>query len=390
MNLAKRTEVPMKQQKLQYTVYEHFSDVPKEHWDALCRNCSITLSYEFWKTITSASLNVERYFFILFFCNNRPAALVPCYKIKTDLAIFASLRLKKILAGIRVLWPNFLTLNNFECGSPVTINTPQFLVDDTIDKYSFLSTLNKIILQIARKHRCLLVTVRDFEDNHDVSEFRNSFKKLGFSWLPSLPNTYLDIKWPAIGDYHEALRSHYRYKLFKHLKISEKKKVSYQLIDDFSHLADELCRQWLIIHANAGELKREVLTPEFYREISQNMGDNSKALLFYAEDKLIAHALLLKDNDLLRWLYVGRAVSRNDSLYFMIVHTIIRTAIEMKVSRIEFGLTTYPIKQTFGATLVPIDMAIKLTIPPFNPFLTPFYKLLYKSVRYQEKHVFKS
>ncbi len=234
------------------------------------------------------------------------------------------------------------------------------------------------------------MTIRDFEDNHYVLQFRDHFKKLGYSWLPSLPNTYLDIRWPAITDYHKALRSHYRYKLFKHLKINEDKNIFYRLVDDFSHLADELCHQWLKVNENAGELKREILTPEFYREISKNMGDSSKVLLFYAGDKLIAHALLLKDNDLLRWLYVGRAVSRNDSLYFFIVHAIIRTAIEMKVNNIEFGLTTYPIKQNFGATLVPINMAIKLTIPPFNPFLRPCYNLLHKSTKYPEKHVFKS
>ena len=120
------------------------------------------------------------------------------------------------------------------------------------------------------------------------------------------------------------------------------------------------------------------------------MGQNSQVLLFYAEGKILGHVLLLKDGDLLRWLYAGRVVSQRDSLYYYIIHKIIETAISTGARKIEMGLTTYQIKQDFGAKLVPIYIAIRLTIPLFNPLLSPIYNCLHKAEPcLPDKRVFK-
>jgi hypothetical protein len=161
-------------------------------------------------------------------------------------------------------------------------------------------------------------------------------------------------------------------------------------VADFSDRSNELCRQWHVVHQNAKELVREVLTPEFYSEFSNNMGENSQVLLFYSNAVLVAHVLLLKDGSTLRWLYVGRNHSQTDNLYFYIVYKTIETAITMGVKKLEMGLTTYPIKQDFGVKLVPINIAIGLTVPFLNPVLEPIYRFLHKSTEYSEKRAFKT
>lgn len=327
--------------------------------------------------------------YIVFYHHDLPVALIPFCKIRTDLAIFSAAFLKNILSFIRKAVPNFFKINIAECGSPVTINTPQFLIDNNIDKSEFLIDLKKILTRLSIRERCLMMIIRDFEIDQEVGEYRKGLTGLGFSWLPSLPNTYLAVRWTCIDEYHEAMRSHYRHKLFKHLNINKNNKITHELVDDFSDLSGELCRQWHVVHEKAKELKREVLTPEFYAEISQNMGPDSKALLFYSEGQLLGHVLLLKDGDLLRWLYVGRNISERDSLYYYIIHKIIETAISIGARKVEMGLTTYHIKQDFGAQLVPIYIAIRLTIPFFNPLLSPLYNFLHKSEQYPTKRVFK-
>ena len=86
---------------------------------------------------------------------------------------------------------------------------------------------------------------------------------------------------------------------------------------------------------------------------------------------------------------MGRRQSVNDSLYFYIVDKIVETAIAQHVEWVELGLTTYPIKQDFGAQLMPIDMALWLTIPGLNRALPYFYGWLQRTPTYVTKRVFK-
>ena len=377
----------MTKKKLEYSVYKRVDDIPEAAWNIDAYR-SKTMTYAFWKTLENAKLKDIDYSYLVFFDDYKnPVGFAPGYTIRTDLAIFSSGLLKNILSKIRRLIPNFFTLNILECGSPITVNTPQFVKKEELDTSVFLGSLKAALTSLAVKKRSLLIVIRDFEQDENTSVFESILTKLGFSWLPALPNTYLDIQWDSIDDYHNSMRSHYRNKLFKHLRRN--KEIRYEVISDFGHLSTTLCKQWLVIHNEAKELKREVLTPEFYSEISQNLEENSKVILFYQQEELIAHALLLQDNNMLRWLYVGRNKSEANSMYFFIVEKIIETAIQMKTSRLEMGLTTYPIKTDFGARIVPVNIGVRITIPLTNFLLKPIYSLLYNAKAYPKKRVFK-
>lgn len=377
-------------ENFRYSIYDGIDRVPEEDWDLIKPDHSITMGYEFWRTIENSKLMDVDCHYIVFYDHSFPVALISCCVVRTDLAIFSSQWLKKLLAFVRKFIPGFFTLKILECGSPVTINTPQFVKANVIPTEFFLKKLKLVLTELAHKKGCLITVVRDFEDGHNTDNFKSRLKQLGYAWVPGLPNTYLDIKWSTIDEYLNSMRSHYRYKLLKRLAKNDGKNLQSELVEDFSDLSSELCRQWHVVHKNARELVREVLTPEFYSEFSKNMGENSKALLFYSNGALVAHVLLLKDGSTLRWLYVGRNHSQTDNLYFYIVHKIIETAITMGVRKLEMGLTTYPIKQDFGVKLVPINIAIRLTVPFLNPILEPVYRFLHKSTEYTEKRVFKT
>jgi predicted N-acyltransferase len=375
---------------LKCKLYKTIEEIPKDKWDALRGNSSITLSYQFWKTVEKSEFSyISNLKYIVYYYDSEPVALIPCYTVRTDITIFSGNKFKSLLNSIRNIFPNFLTFNLLECGSPVTVNTPQFLYNDKFPMDVLLKNLKKTLIKLAFKYRSFLIIIRDFESNHDIKDYKKLLRKIGFAWLPSFPNTYLDIRWSSVDEYYKSLRSHYRYKLKKYLKINSRNNISHKLVDDFDEISEQLCRQWLAVHNKADELKREILTSNFYKEFSNNMGEKSKVLLFYKDNKLCAHALLLKDNETLRWMYVGRENPINDSLYFYIVDKIVETAIHMEVTRLEMGMTTYSIKQDFGADVIPINIAIKLIIPLLNFILTPIYYKLYKSKIHITKRVFK-
>jgi hypothetical protein len=334
-----------------------------------------------------SKLNDFCYNYVLFYDDEGvPVALTSFYTITTDIAIFAPKKLRFILQHVRRAFPSFLKVRMLECGTPITLNQP-FVVSDQISNKKVIKSLNELLFRVAKDQGHFLIVLRDFEPNtHSLEAF---FKEEGFHFVDSLPTTYMDIVWTSSKDYLSSMKSYYRSKLLKHLQINQEQGISHELRENFDDLAEILCNQWQVVHSHAAEYQREILTPAFYREFSLKLGSNSKILLFYRNNELVGHALLLMDRELLRWLYFGRKDACNDSLYIYVAHKVVETAIILGAKRLELGLTTYPIKKDVGAYMSPIKLALRSPLSIINPFIGLVYPLLNHTPEIHNKTIFK-
>ncbi len=380
---------PQKPRRFTTKVFSSADNLPQEDWSGLLQGRSCSFSSEFWGAIEKSGLNDFVYRHVLFYDENgRPAALASYYSITTDIAIFAPPALRAVLAAIRKVFPNFLKIRMLECGTPITVNSPPFATADDVAPGDVVDALGALLLTTARDEGHFIIVIRDFEP--DAAALQHEFRRHGFHSVESLPNTYMDIKWPSPQDYLSSMKSYYRSKLQRHLRKNEAQGVRHELVDDFHDLAETLCAQWLNVHHQADEFQREVLTPAFYREFSLRMGFRSKALLFYRGDEMVGHALLLLDGDLLRWLYIGRKEAVNDSLYIYATHKVVETAIILGAKRLELGLTTYSIKQDLGAQMTPIKLALRSASSLINPFVGLGYAALNSTPKIRNKAIFKT
>ena len=369
--------------------FSQINDVPKNLWEPLTQGKSRAFSREFWETIENSKLNDFDYrYIVLVDDNERPILITSFYTITTDIAIFAPKLLRMVLSKIRTVFPSFLKWKMIEWGTPITVSSPPFIAADGINIDMAIREIDITLSHAARNQGCLLILVRDFESH--ATEDLTRLKKLGYKALPSLPNTYLDIRWKTIAEYHASLKSYYRSKLFKHLKRNRESGIHHQRVISFGELSETLCRQWMTVHNQADEFQREVLTTTFYQEFSQRLDNDSQAILFYREDTLVGHALLLLDGKNVRWLYFGRNEAINDGLYLYVAHAVIEAAIEIGAEQLEMGLTTYAIKQDLGATPSAISLALRSVSPILAPFIPRGYSLLNKPPKLSEKNIFKT
>jgi hypothetical protein len=79
----------------------------------------------------------------------------------------------------------------------------------------------------------------------------------------------------------------------------------------------------------------------------------------------------------------------NDSLYIYVAHKVVETAINLGATRLELGLTTYPIKKDLGAYMSPLKLALKAPSRLVNPFVGFFYPLLNQTPEIHNKSIFK-
>ncbi len=373
---------------LKTKIFHSLGEIPQRDWDGLCAFGSVAMSREFWGVVERSGMNDFVYRYIIAYQDALPVAIAAVYTVTTDIAIFAPPLVRRVLDGFRKIFPRFLKWKMLECGTPITISSPPYIRSAAVSDDLVIDALNRDFRRLAKSERCLIIVVRDFEPN--ALDLRASFRRLGYHWTDSLPNTYMDIRWRTPHQYQASMRSYFRSKLNKHLKRNLEVGVRHELIDDFAPLAETLCAQWMEVHTHASEFQREVLTPTFYRELPACMGALAKVLLFYRGDALVGHALLLMDGDMLRWLYVGREKAENDSLYIYVAEKVVETAILLGAKRLEMGLTTYPIKQDLGAEVVPIKLAIRASWGLINPFVGLGYALLNKVPKPSPRQVFKS
>ncbi|WP_374326596.1 GNAT family N-acetyltransferase [Azonexus sp.] len=374
--------------RVRTAVFDHIAEVPADAWDALGAGHSLVYSRRFWEVLEHSGINDFRYRYILFFdSTERPIGIAGFYSITTDLAIFAPPGLRKLLTQLRRLMPNFLKFSILECGTPVTPGSEPFALAPDVAGDAVGKALDQTLQEIARRDGQLLIVMRDFEGA--AWAHQANFEALGYHWLESLPNTYVEVTWPTPEAYIAAMRSHYRRKLLHYLAQCREQQFRYEIRDDFADLADTLHQQWQVVHEHADEYQREVLTPAFYRELAQRLAGKAKVMLFYRQETLVGHILLMLDGELMRFMFFGRHQAAHDGLWIYGGYALIETAIRLGMPRIEFGLTTYDLKQELGATISPVRMALRTTRRILNPFVGPVFRLLNRPPEVEIRHVFR-
>jgi predicted N-acyltransferase len=367
-------------------VFESIRDVLLDEWNAIAKYHSYTYSHEFSEIVESSSSSDCHYGYVLVYDeNDHPVSLTHFNITRTDIAIFSSGWLRTSLTRIRRLFPNFLKIRTLECAFPISSeHHPDSSKQHLLEK-SFQS-LGTTLLELARKQGIFLVIIGPFEPQD--RPYEPALNELGYQFVPCLPIATLDIAWKTPDEYLSSMKSYYRSKLQRHLRINQLNEIRHELRDNFDELAEVLWRQWLVVRDHATEYNGETLTPDFYKDFSLKFGERSKVLLFYCKDELVGHALLLLDRDTLRWRNFGRTKAENDSLYIYACHKVVETAINLGVKHLDLGVTTYAIKRDFGASIIPRKIAIRVSWDIFNKLW--FYSLLNHIPEIQGKDVFKT
>jgi len=358
--------VDMPYQQGSYKIYDNIEQVPVEIWNSIALKSSLTYSCNFWKLLYKSNIKgISDYKFIVIFSGKTPAFIACCYSYSIDLSAYLPAVLQKILQGMRSFFPSFLMAKVLEVGTPINIHTPPFLwTDDSGKNENAAILLNEIIKKISKEQRPFLTGIKDLgtalRSDRALAEI---FSDNDFTITASEPNASIALKWRSIESYRASMKSYYRSKLDRHLNIIGRRNVTSKIVNEFAELAELFEKQWLTVFNKARGVKREVLNADFYKLFSTMFNKEAKAIVFFENEQMIGHALLLIDNDLLRWLYTGKEHPGNDSLYMYVLYKVIEFGIDLGVKKIDLGPTTYGIKQDFGASIDNLFYAFKINTP---------------------------
>lgn len=379
----------MPDQGITYRTYQGIHQVPTEAWDGLAIKASLVYTSDYWRLIEDSAIGCFYDFhYIMVSRQETPVCLAACYFFKVDVNEYLNRILARAIQYIRRLFPEFLRVKILECGTPLNTQLPPFLASVEDKGEDVLACLGSALQDLAREHKVRFIGVKDI-NGALLRQYSASAIFKGWSMVESVPGAYVDIKWRGIDEYLDSMKSYYRSKLNKHLKINAERNVTCTVVEDFAGFSDALAKQWLVVNKGVKGSKGEIINAEFYKNICVEFDADAKALLFYAEGKMIGHALVIRDYKVLRWLYVGREKKVNDSLYQLMMYKVIEVGIALNVEQIDCGPTTYDVKRDLGARIEPLYYALKCNLPVPYKWIDPIVRKMLKTKSPVTKDVFK-
>jgi len=356
-------------------------------WDALVQPGSGPLEHGYltaWETVELQGLS-SRPVIAHAPGSDKPVAACPGYLYDLDIPTVRSPKVSPVVHAIRRVWHGFLYARTYELGSPTPLTNP-FLVPDLGRRPEAVRTLIGAAVEEGKRCDADFVLVQNFVSREGPAA--EELKSLGFAGVPMLPTGVVDLPFDSFDDYLGAMRSQYRRRARQAFKRS--KELSAEHVSDFAEHADEFARLWGLIYERASEIKREILTPDFFRTASA-VEDASVLLMRRPDGSIASFGLLLADRPWLSFLQCGfeEEAGRDEGAYFRLLYEIVRLGIEEGYEQVDLGVTTLEPKLDVGAVPLPLHGWVRHGNPVLQRALKALAHGPMKPPKVEARNVFK-
>jgi hypothetical protein len=216
-------------------------------------------------------------------------AIQPCFTVDQDLLAGIGPAARRVAEAVRRIWPRFLKLRTLMVGC---VAGEGHLDGDEQSHKANAEVLASQLMVHARSLRAPLVVLKEFP-----AKYRNSlecFVARGFSRIPSLPMTLLNIEYSSFDEYMmKALNSATRTKLRRKFRAAAQAlPIELEVLNDISPLIDAIYPLYLQVY-HRSKLHFERLTREYLCRIGQVMPDKVRFFVWRQSARPIAFTLCM-------------------------------------------------------------------------------------------------
>jgi predicted N-acyltransferase len=304
------------------------------------------------------------------------SAIQPFFILDQDLLAGTGTRVKAIAGAIRRFWPGFLTLKTLMMGCAG--GEGHLHAEDPGEQRRQAEILAENISTLARQEKASLIVLKEFP-----ARYRNSlscFLSHGFSMIPSMPMTRLDIsQYSSFEDYlSKAIKAKRRTEFRRKFKEAEQSiPIELEVTCDAERAIDEIYVLYEQVFERSN-LQFEKLTEAYFREIGRRMPDKVRFFLWRQNGKLIAFSFCMVEGETLygECLGLDYTVALKLHLYFYVMRDTISWAIANGFKSIVSTSLGYGPKLQMRHVLEPLDLYIRHTSPLRNAVLRRVLPLL--------------
>jgi hypothetical protein len=309
----------------------------------------------------------EHRYFVIRGAHGEVRAVQPFILLDQDLLTGLGSRTHRLVGLIRRVWPRFLVLRTLMVGCAAGEG---HLDGDPASHAANARSLAAAIVAAARELRAPLIVLKEFQTEY--REPLRCFLDHGFSRIPSMPMTKLNIDYADFDDYMTtALNSATRRKLRKKFRAAAQgAPIQMSVIGDITPIIEEAYPVYLQVYERS-HLHFEKLTREFFCDIGRRMPDKVMFFVWRRNEKLVAFSMCMTEDNAFYPEYVGfdYSVALELHLYHYVVRDMISWAIANGYKTLRSSGLNYDPKLHLRHRLDPIDLYVRHRSPVANALL---------------------
>ena len=286
-------------------------------------------------------------------------AVQPFFIHDQDLLAGVGSRRRALLEAVRRVWPRFLKLRTLMVGCTAGEG---HLDGDEPSRSDNARALACAIVTRARDLGAQMIVLKEFPAQY--REPLQCFLQHGFSRVPSLPMTRLNIDYPSFADYmNRALNSATRRKLRKKfLATAQASPIELSVVDDVAPIIDDVYPLYLQVYERS-KLHFEKLTREFFCGLGRLMPEIVRFFVWRQEARVVAFSLCMIEGDAIYAEYIGLdyTVALKLHLYHYAVRDMISWAMAKGYKWLRSSPLNYDPKLHLRHLLDPLDLYVRHT-----------------------------
>jgi predicted N-acyltransferase len=303
-------------------------------------------------------------YFVIKGAGGEVRAIQPFFLLDQDLLGGLGPQMRPLVSALRRVWPRFLKLRALMVGCAAGEG---HLDGDESSHGTIARLLASAIIEHARGLQASLIVLKEFPAMY--RESLGSFLGRGFSRVPSLPMTRLNIEYPSFEDYMaRALNSATRRKLRRQFRAAaQAPQIQMSVAEQITPIIDEIYSLYLQVYERS-ELHFEQLTKEYFCDLSRLMADKVRFFIWRQEAKIVAFSICMIEGEAIYAEYVGfdYSIALRIHLYHYVVRDIISWAIAHGFRWLRSSGLNYDPKLHMRHQLDPVDLYVRHTFELAN------------------------
>jgi Acetyltransferase (GNAT) domain len=295
-------------------------------------------------------------------------AVQPFFIHDQDLLEGVSPRGRLVVAFIRRAWPRFMRMRALMVGCAA--GEGHLDEADGRPPEWQVRLLASTLVRHARKLGAPLVVLKEFPAKYRPT--LQCFLEYGFTLIPSMPMTKLNIDYPSFDEYMKrALNSATRTKLRRKFRAAaEAAPIDMSVVTDITPLLDDIYPLYLQVYQRS-KLHFEKLTKGYFSQLSRLMPDKVRFFVWRQNAKIVAFTLCMTEGDALYAEYIG--LDYSVALQLHLYHYAIRDMITWSIANghkwFHSSGLNYDPKLHLRHLLDPVDLYVRHTSATANALL---------------------
>jgi hypothetical protein len=309
-------------------------------------------------------------------------AVQPFFILDQDLLVGTGSRFGAVIKGFRRLCPRFMRMRTLMIGC--VAGEAHLDAAEEPSRLALARALACAIVRHARNLRTPLIVLKEFPAKYRAS--LSCFQKHGFTRVPSLPMTRVNINYSSFEEYmNRSLNSATRTKLRRKFRATTRTPpIEMSIVGDVTSIIDDIFPLYLNVY-DRSKLHFEKLTREYFCGLGKLMADKVRFFVWRQSGRIVAFTACMLQGEAFYAEYIGLdyTIALDLHLYHYAYRDMVSWAIANGYKEFRSSGLNYDPKLHLRHLLDPIDLYVRHTSAILNTALKRLLPLL-EPTRYEK------